>query len=185
MSQVDTSSGGGGKHKKVRGKKMSTVVDFTPMVDLGFLLISFFMLTTSLAKPVAMNLSMPVKEKNDEKKAEIPESKVLNILCDKDDVIWYYEGFVAAGLKKTTFAPDGIRQVILDKQKTVDAKWGKDDKGSTQTICLIKLTNDANYNNMVDVLDEMDITGTKIYAIQEIGTLELEAIANGGNAKTE
>ncbi|MFN8282521.1 MAG: biopolymer transporter ExbD [Chitinophagales bacterium] len=185
MAQLDTSSGGGGKHKKVRGKKMSTTIDMTPMVDLGFLLISFFMLTTSLAKPVAMNLSMPIKEKDDKKKAEIPESKVLNIICDKDNKIWYYPGFVAAGLKTTDYSPEGIRKVILDKQKEVDAKWGKDKKGFTQTICLIKLTEDANYNNMVDVLDEMDITGTKIYAIQDVNKLETEAIANGGNAKVE
>jgi biopolymer transport protein ExbD len=185
MSEIDTSSSGGGKHKKVRGKKMSTNIDMTPMVDLGFLLISFFMLTTTLSKPVAMNLSMPVKEKNDEKKQEIPESKVLNIICDKDNKIWYYEGFVAAGLKTTDYSPQGIRKVILDKQKKVDAKWKKDAKGNTQMICLIKLKDDANYNNMVDVLDEMDITGTKIYAIQEINKLEIEAIENGGNAKVQ
>ncbi len=186
MSQIDTSGGGSkGKHKKVRGKKMSTLIDMTPMVDLGFLLISFFMLTTTLSKPVAMNLSMPVKEKNDEKKQDIPESKVLNIICDKDDKVWYYEGFVAAGLKMTDYSPEGIRKAILDKQKLVDAKWKKDDKGFTQTICLIKMTNDANYNNMVDVLDEMDITGTKIYAIQDVNKLELEAIANGGNANIQ
>ena len=184
MAQIDTSSGGD-KDKKVRSKKASTNVDMTPMVDLAFLLISFFMLTTSLSKPVAMNLSMPIKEKNDEKKAEIPESKVLNIICDKDNNIWYYPGFVAAGLKTTNYSPDGIRKIILDKQKEVEAKWGKDSKGFSQIICLIKLTEDANYNNMVDVLDEMDITGTKIYAIQDVNKLETEAIANGGNAKVQ
>ena len=184
MAQIDTSSGGD-KGKKVRSKKASTNVDMTPMVDLAFLLISFFMLTTSLSKPVAMNLSMPIKEKNDEKKAEIPESKVLNIICDKDNNIWYYPGFVAAGLKTTNYSPDGIRKIILDKQKEVDAKWGKDSKGFSQIICLIKLIEDANYNNMVDVLDEMDITGTKIYAIQDVNKLETEAIANGGNAKVQ
>ena len=185
MSQIDTSSSGGGKGKKVRGKKMSTNVDMTPMVDLAFLLISFFMLTTSLSKPVAMNLSMPVKEDNIKDRTPIPESKVLNIICDKDNTIWYYEGFIAAGLKKTTYSPDGIRNIIYDKQKAVDAKWKKDKNGDTQTICLIKLTDDANYNNMVDVLDEMDITKTKVYAIQEVSKLELEAIANGGNAAVQ
>lgn len=181
MAQLDTSSDSG-KGGKVRGKKKSTNVDMTPMVDLAFLLISFFMLTTSLSKPVAMNLSMPVKPKEQDKPQDVPESKVLNIICDKDNTIWYYDGFVAAGLKKTDYSPEGIRKIILDKQKQVDAKWGKDKNGDTQTICLIKLTDDANYNNMVDVLDEMDITKTKVYAIQPVNKLELEAIANGGNA---
>ena len=182
MSQIDTSGGGGGKHKKVRGKKMSTNVDMTPMVDLGFLLISFFMLTTSLAKPVAMNLSMPVKPPPGTPPQDVAQSKVLNIIADKDNAIWYYEGFIAAGLKKVDYSPQGLRKVILDKQKKVDAQWHKDKNGDTQTICLIKLTDDANYNNMVDVLDEMDITHTKVYAIQPVNKLELEAIANGGNA---
>lgn len=183
MAQIDTSSGGD-KGKKVRSKKASTNVDMTPMVDLAFLLISFFMLTTSLSKPVAMNLTMPVKDPN-KTTVDVPESRVLNIICDKDNTIWYYEGFVAAGLKKSSYTADGIRRIILDKQKLVDAKWGKDKNGDTKTICLIKLTDDANYNNMVDVLDEMDITKTKVYAVQPVNKLELEAIANGGNAAVQ
>lgn len=185
MSQIDTSSGGGNsKHKKVRGKKMSTLVDMTPMVDLGFLLISFFMLTTTLAKPVAMNLSMPLKEKDIKKQQEVKESQVLNIICDKDDKIWWYEGTTVAGLKVTDYSPEGLRKIILNKQKTVNAQWKVDAKGFTKTICLIKMMKDATYENMVDVLDEMDITDTKIYAIQEVNKLEIEAIENGGNART-
>lgn len=184
MADIDTSSGGGhGKHKGgVRSKKMSTRVDLTPMVDLAFLLISFFMLTTQLGKSVAMDLSMPKKVENDIKPEPVAESKVLNIIAEKDDVVWYYPGNIVAGLKKTDYSPEGLRKVILDKQKEVNAKWGKDEAGDTKIVVLIKLTDDANYKNMVDILDEMDITKTKIYAIQDQNNLEKEAIANGGNA---
>ena len=66
--------------------------------------------------------------------------------------------------------------VFLNKQKLVDAQWKKDENGFTKTICLIKMTDDAIYNNMVDVLDEMDITNTKIYAIQSVLEEEIKAI---------
>src|SRR4051812_970184 len=164
MADIDTSQGGGGgKHKGgKRSKKLSTRVDLTPMVDLAFLLISFFMLTTTLSKPVAMNLSMPVKSKPE----DVQESKVLVFIADKDDKLWYYEGTHVIELKITNYSPEGIRKIIYDKHKKVDAKFGLDrtdpKKPSHQTICLIKMTDDAKYKNMVDILDEMDITGTKI-----------------------
>ena len=165
MADLDTSSGGGhGKHKGgVRSKKMSTRVDLTPMVDLAFLLISFFMLTTQLSKSVAMDLAMPKKSDDVVKPAPVAGSKVLN-------------------LKKVDYTPKGLREVILKRQAEVKAKWGLDEVGDSKMVVLIKLTDDANYKNMVDILDEMDITKTKIYAIQDINDLEVEAIKNGGNA---
>jgi biopolymer transport protein ExbD len=181
MADLDTSSGGGHGKKDggKRSKKLSTRVDLTPMVDLAFLLITFFMLTTSMSKPVAMDLAMPKKDK--ENKQDVKESKVLNIICDKDDVIWYYEGLKVAGLKKTDYSSGGLRKIILKKHQKVTSIHGKDKEGDVQTIVLVKLTDEANYKNMVDVLDEIDITETKIYAIQDISDIEKEAIANGGN----
>jgi biopolymer transport protein ExbD len=185
MADIDTSSGGGhGKHKGgVRSKKLSTRVDLTPMVDLAFLLISFFMLTTQLSKSVAMDLNMPKKDPTI-KPEPVKESKVLNLILDKDDKVWHYEGTTVVGLKKTDFSPKGLRDVILKKQKIVDKKFGKDKDGDTQTIVLIKTTKEANYKNLVDVLDEMDITKTKIYSIQDLAPIEQEAIDNGGTVKT-
>lgn len=177
MADIQTpEKGSHSKHGKgkVRSKKMSTRVDFTPMVDLAFLLISFFMLTTTLSKPVAMELNMP--KKDEEVKTDVKESMVLNIILDKDDVVWYYDGRVVYDMKKTNFSAEGIREVIYKKQKEV----GKEHGDPGKTIVIIKMTDDANYKNMVDILDEMDITDTKIYAIQDVADLELEAIANGG-----
>ncbi len=177
MSDIQTpEKGSHSKHGKgkVRSKKMSTRVDFTPMVDLAFLLISFFMLTTTLNKPVAMELNMP--KKDEEVKTDVKASQVINLLLDKDNKIWYYEGQVVYDMKSTNYGPDGVREVLYKKQKDVGKVIGDPEK----MIVIIKMTDGAKYENMVDILDEMDITNTKIYAIQDIADLELEAIANGG-----
>jgi len=180
MAELDTSdSGAKKKHKgKVKGKKMSTRVDLTPMVDLAFLLITFFMLTTTLNKPQAMELNMP--KKDDEDKTDIKESQVMTVLLDSLDQIWYYDGQTVADLKTTTFAGDaGIRKIILKKQKKVKRTLGE----KKDLIVIIKLLQGAKYKAMVDILDEMDITDTKTYAILDPYPLEIEAIENGGNPK--
>ncbi|MBX2901946.1 MAG: biopolymer transporter ExbD [Chitinophagales bacterium] len=191
MAQMDTADSGG-KDGKKRSKKMSTRVDLTPMVDLAFLLISFFMLTTTLNKPQAMELNMPKKVNEPEEQTDVADCQVMNILLDTLDQVWYYEGLSVAGLQKTTFAGDGgIRNEILKKQKEL-AKSGAcvypaGNKRAGQPrdfIVLIKMMKGARYNNMVGILDEMDITGTKIYAIQEPDPIEVEAVENGGSVKS-
>lgn len=199
MAQMETGGGGGGKHNDgVRSKKMSTRVDLTPMVDLAFLLISFFMLTTTLNKPKAMELNMPKKTDNEEEKQDVGECQVLNIMLDTLDQVWYYDGLKVAGLQKTTFAGDGgVRKEILRKLKAVPTecppgkKWVDANKdkikqpeeitmGPRDAIILIKMLKGARYKNMIDILDEMDITGCKIYAIQDPDPIEIEAVGNGG-----
>jgi hypothetical protein len=186
MADIDTGGGGGGKHEGgPRSKKMSTRVDLTPMVDLAFLLISFFMLTTTLNKPKAMELNMPKKVDNKEEEQDVGECQVMHVLLDTLDQVWYYEGLQVAGLQKTTFAGDGgIRKAILKKHSYVKANCGKTKKGTQrETIVLIKMLSGARYKNMVDILDEMDITETKIYAIQDADPIEIEAVENGGTVK--
>jgi biopolymer transport protein ExbD len=184
MAEIDTSGGGGGKHGgKPKAKKLSTRVDLTPMVDLAFLLITFFMLTTSLNKPKAMDLNMP--KKLEEKKQDVKESQVINVLLAGGDTIWYYETSEGkmTDMKETSFGASGIRDVILKKQKHVDKQFGHDKTFGDKTIVLIKMAEGAKYKNMVDILDEMDITSTKIYAIQDIVPIEQETIDNGGKVK--
>lgn len=185
MADIDTSGGGGhGKHKGgPRSKKMSTRVDLTPMVDLAFLLISFFMLTTTLNKPKAMSLNMPKKVDNIVDKTDVSECQVLNVILDTLDQVWYYEGLQVAGLQKTTFSGEtGIRKPILKMIKKVPNACALTKKGNKRdAIVLIKMMKGARYKNMIDILDEMDITDCKIYAIQEPDPIEVEAIKNGGN----
>lgn len=187
MADIDTSQGGGGgKHGGgPRSKKMSTRVDLTPMVDLAFLLISFFMLTTTLNKPKAMELNMPKKVEDPNLEQDVGECQVLHVLLDTLDQVWYYEGLQVAGLQKTTFAGDGgIRKVIMKKLKGVPNECPLTKKGNKRdAIVLIKMLKGARYKNMVDILDEMDITDCKIYAIQDPDPIEIEAVANGGTVK--
>jgi biopolymer transport protein ExbD len=182
MAEINTSEGGNKKKHggKTRSKKISTKVDLTPMVDLAFLLITFFMLTTTLSKPNAMELNMPKKQVD--KPALINEELLLNILLDKENAVWYYEGSTVADLKKTIFANEkGIRDIIYWKQNKLQKEYGSKDT----MICIIKAADDATYENMVDALDEMDITGVKRYALQDIQPLEIEAIKNGGTPTLE
>lgn len=188
MADIDTSGGGGhGKHSGgPRSKKMSTRVDLTPMVDLAFLLISFFMLTTTLNKPKAMELNMPKPVDKPDDAQDVGECQVLNIVIDTLDAVWYYEGLQVAGLQKTTFSGEnGIRKQILKKIKKVPNECPLTKKGNKRdAIVLIKLMEGARYKNMVDILDEMDITDCKIYAIQEPDPIEIEAVKNGGTVAT-
>lgn len=166
--------GGGGKGKGVKSKKMSTNVDLTPMVDLAFLLITFFMLTTTLQKPQTLQINMPKKVDKPDEKFEIPESKVLTIIPTKDNNVVYYEGITTPTFLNTNYGKDGIRKVIMDKQNKVAQKWGSKD----ETIVMIKPDSMSTYKNMVDILDEMSITGIKIYAMTDISDIENESVAD-------
>jgi len=186
MAELSQDSGGGHKKGgKVRSKKMSTRIDFTPMVDLGFLLITFFMLTTTLAKPQIMALVMPEKDVELEERDPIKESKVLTLMLGKDDKVFYYEGITEPKLDSTDFSAEGLRRVILDKQVKVKGLFGEEEfedfktkeprKGSFLNV-LIKPTKDAKYKNLVDVLDEMSITKVRYYVILDVSKTEEDFI---------
>src|SRR5579875_2231614 len=97
MAEMDTSGGGG--HKKgpgvKKGKKLSTRVDMTPMVDLGFLLITFFIFTTTISQPTTLKLNLPQDTKNPEEQTKTKASGALTIMLGKDNNVFYYEGELA------------------------------------------------------------------------------------------
>jgi len=176
MAAIEESGGGGhGKGDgKVRAKKMSTRVDMTPMVDLGFLLITFFMLATTMSKPTSMTLAVPDKtdEKDQEKTEPLKASKVLTLFMGANDDVYYLDGVAAdddkaeASLKTTRYGFD-LRSVIFASQKRINAANPKDEKGNDPFVVVIKPTPVSTYKNMVDVLDEMAITKSKRYALVE------------------
>jgi biopolymer transport protein ExbD len=193
--------------KKGKPKKLSTRVDFTPMVDLGFLLVTFFMLSTTLNKPQTMEISMPSKDKVAEnEQTQVKESNAVTILLGKNDKIYYYFGIgtteVTPKLNMISFAPDGIRNVLLQRnidlvnqirnlkiQKTnrsiTEEEFKKkvaEVKQSKQApVVMIKSTDEATYENLVDILDEMQICNIARYAIVDITGYDKELITNFEN----
>ena len=169
MAELNTGEGGGKKKGHIRSKKQNAGVDLTAMVDLAFLLITFFMLTTSLSKPQSMNLAMPDKEKVDVPQTlDVADDRTLTILLgEKNQVVWYYglPDSPIEGPTKTGYGKNGVRKVILDKEKLVLSKYGDPKKG---LIVLIKASKKSNYRNLVDILDEMAIVKVPTYAIVDI-----------------
>lgn len=159
MAEIDSSGGGKKGGGKKRSKKISTKIDMTPMVDLGFLLITFFMLTTTLAKPVTMQLNMP--DKTDTKETSPVKLSETLTVCPDEKKVYYYQGIpTEAGtvMQVTNYSDTGIRKVIADLKAKV---------GNNFTI-VIKPTKTAKYRNLIDMLDECAITNNKRYALLEI-----------------
>jgi biopolymer transport protein ExbD len=193
MADIDVSGGDSG-HKKGPGvkkaKKLSTRVDMTPMVDLGFLLITFFIFTTTMSTPSTMALMMPKDDVEKKDETEVKESGALTIMLGKGNV-YYYEGQLlpdGSNFKSSNFKD--IRQVIIDKRKQVIAahyhtaaceeiqkKWQenhpkdpnwKDACKDKDFVVVIKPNSDATYKNTIDMLDEMTINGVKRFAMIDI-----------------
>ena len=168
MAEMDTSSGGG--HKKGPGvkksKKLSTRVDLTPMVDLGFLLITFFIFTTTMSSPTAMKLNLPKDTDKPDEQNKLKESAALTVMPSKANYIYYYEGLDPSKLQQSDWKK--IRDVILDKKRRTDPK---------DFMVIIKPTKDATYKNTVDILDEMKIDDVKRYALVDITPDEYKFVA--------
>jgi len=204
MAEIE-GGGGGGKHKggKKRGKKLSTRVDFTPMVDLGFLLITFFMLTTSMNKPQTMEINMPDKNVIEEKdKTLVKESQAITLLLAKDDkVVTYFlkdgepstpqiQNFGAKGIRTTLLEENRKRNPLLD---SIPVYKGMLNKGiiteeeykarlfdiksfKNALIVVIKAADNSKYENLVDILDEMLICNIGRYAVVDISDSEVEML---------
>ena len=170
MAEMDTSSGGG--HKKgpgvKKGKKLSTRVDLTPMVDLGFLLITFFIFTTTMSQATAMRLFLPKDADKPEDQNKAKESGVITILLGKDNNVFYYEGTLAnnaSNFKSSNF--HDIRTVLIDKKARTPEK---------DLVVVIKPSDESTYKNVVDMLDEMAINILKRYALVDISPVEAQLV---------
>jgi len=186
MAEMDTSSGGG--HKKgpgvKKGKKLSTRVDLTPMVDLGFLLLTFFVFTTTMSQSTAMKMNEP-KDDKVENQMKVKESAVMTILLGKANQIYYYYGTLndenaSTNFKSTNFKE--IRKLILDKRNSVP----DGDKSKSDLMYIIKSADESTFKNSIDILDEMVICAVPAghYAVVDLsdsenGLIKITEQANG------
>ncbi len=183
-----------GERKKGKQKKFSIRVDFTPMVDMNMLLITFFMLCTSMSKPQTMEISMPRKDLlNEQEQNKVKASKAMTILLGKEGSVYYYMGEPDYEnpdmVQETDFSPNGLRAILLGrnqvvmqkirelKQKKANLEISNEEylkeaaeirKDKDSPVILIKATDFANYKNLIDVLDEMQICNIGRYAIMDI-----------------
>jgi biopolymer transport protein ExbD len=166
MAEINTAATSGRNRGGVRRKIHSTRVDMTPMVDLGFLLITFFMLTTTMAQPKTMDMVMP---RSDGDSMKLSHSKALTIMLGRNNQVAWYEGMgndpsQPPRVNYTSFATrNGVGDVIRAKRKHVMEIFGKN-----ELMVLIKADASANYKNIVDIMDEMLINDVDRYAVVDL-----------------
>ena len=203
MAEIQENNSGKGKEGKGKQKKMTIRVDFTPMVDMNMLLITFFMLCTSLSKPQTMEISMPTKDTQEDMQTKVAASRAITLLLGEDDKVYYYLGEPNyqdyTSLKETTYTPDGLRAVLLArnanvvarinelKKKKLDGEITEEEfktqsteikKDENAPVVSIKGTDESTYKNLIDALDEMQICNISRYAIVPIAEGDLWLIKN-------
>jgi biopolymer transport protein ExbD len=150
MAEINT-GGGGSKNGKKRSKKMSTKVDMTPMVDLAFLLITFFMLATTLTKQQKFDFGVPPDVKDPKEQPELKASNAITIILGKNDLVYWYvmnqDG--STDFHETDFSSEGIRATLLERKNKI---------GNDLNV-VIKPMKDSKYKNLIDIIDELAILG--------------------------
>lgn len=171
MSEITVSKMHRGATKKI--KKQSTKIDLTPMVDLGFLLITFFIFTTSMSEPKTMKLKLPAQPKDNDSMVTA-EGKTMNFIACDSGKLYFYMGNDISAIKETSFGSKGIRSQIIEKQKIVKIKYGD----LKELMILLKPTSHSSYKSVVQLLDEMLINGVTRYVLTDPATAELKQLGS-------
>ncbi|MCD8741667.1 biopolymer transporter ExbD [Mucilaginibacter roseus] len=162
MAELNTSAAGSGR--KGTRKRASTRVDLTAMVDLAFLLITFFIMTTTLSKPKIMAIAMP-DDPGDDTELLVSENRTLTVCLGKDNKALWYLGRAEQPILKPTVAgygKNGVRKALLDARAYVRKNYGK------TLMVIVKPADSSKYENLVNTIDELDITQVPAYAIADI-----------------
>jgi biopolymer transport protein ExbD len=205
MADVNTGGGGGGgRHQKKRAKKLSTRIDMTPMVDLGFLLLTFFMLTTTFSQPKIIELTPPVKDNKDPRR--IQDTLSLTVILGKSDTVYYYNGSLKGlndpdsnNVMQTDLSDNGLRKVVLGRNylvlnsikdiqaqhnanKIPDSTYGrlldKAESNKNAIFVIIKTDSIAKYINVIRALDEMNICNVGKYALIDANSDDMKMVAD-------
>lgn len=196
MAEIIGNEGGGGKHQKKRAKKGHVHIDMTPMVDLAFLLLTFFILATTLSKPKTMEIVYP-KEKDIEDSTKVQEKLATTILLgeEEEDIYYYFGAFKADSTVpiKSDLSKDGLRKVFIERNREIIEKLNaemqrlasgaiKEDefkslrkaiKGdSLAPFVVVKTVDSTYYGSVVDVIDDLNIAEVGKYAIQDMSETE-------------
>ncbi len=163
MSEITQSND---SNRKIRSRKVSTRIDMTPMVDLAFLLLTFFVMTTSLMKGYVLPIEMPDKPDIKSRQPTVPEKDALTLILGKDDKVYWYMGLTDPELKKTDFSKDGIRKVLMEKKTQLP-----------KLVVIIKASDESRFQNIIDVFDEMDICNIERYAMVDITTIDSQLVS--------
>ena len=204
---MESGGGGHGKHQKKRAKKHSSRVDMTPMVDLGFLLLTFFVLTTQFSKPKTMEINMPVKPKDTTNSMKVDTTTLTLLLTENKEKLYYYYGKYkpdASIIKTTDYSKEGMRKVFREsnksvreqmqqlrerymkhempdttyKRKAIDIKSAKEAR-----FVIVKADEKAKYKNIIDVIDELMVADIGKYALVDIAPAEIQMLKTMGVLK--
>lgn len=140
----------------ITGRKRSPRLDMTPMVDLAFLLLTFFMLTAVFTDKYVMKVTMPEKPTTPDQQPPVNQSKVVTLILGANNKIYWYKG-LETNLTQTDFSSNGIRPVLQEFNKSIQGM-----------VVLIKPSKESRYQNLVDVFDEMAISDIKRYYLVDI-----------------
>ena len=174
MAELDTSGGGKGK-KKGGQKKKSTRVDLTAMVDLAFLLITFFILTTTLNKPKAQELIMPDKD-DTKQQLPVPESRTMTLLLGANDKLEWFVGAAGATPPKVIgYGKNELRKTLIDENNAIKASHG-----GQPMIVIVSPSAQSTYKNVVTVMDELNIVDLEQRAIVDILPVDIDLLKRDG-----
>lgn len=211
MAQIQDTGGQDHKGGKKRPKRGIPTVDMTPMVDLAFLLLTFFVMTSTFSKPKVMSLVYPAKPEKDDPKPEQEINNAVTFLLSEDRIFYYQEMFYSEGnakgkpatqLEETDFSPQGVRKLLTNLNRFVlEKKAGYDQelkrgqiadstylrlvreaKGNNAALkVLIKTDDMATCGNFIDLIDELKIADIGVIAPVDITADELKLV----KAKTD
>jgi biopolymer transport protein ExbD len=151
-----------------KSKKLSTRVDLTPMVDLGFLLLTFFIFTTTMSQPTAMKMVLP---DDSGESTPVKESGALTILLGSNNSVYYFEGELQQdGSNLQRSSTRDIRATIMNKKRKTAVE--KD------FTVIIKPATTSVFKDLVNVIDEMTINDVKRYALVDITDKEEKMVSN-------